>query len=488
MDGMVCSVRYGVNTFCLISNIFIIIRYENGKGEILNIKTQDFQALRASDFSDTQFFAHLSQGSTFFHKKEYAQAISEWQEAAKIHPDFNGIAVLSGASSFRSKLSDVPLLGLLYALFSTAQTGVATVNNEFIHKEVFFKEGWIISARTSKSEERLGNFLRRDDIASSFDLEAVVAEAKKSGEKLGTFLTKGGLLTKKELLEFLDFQVKEIVADLFTWTDGDFFFEKQKVSEEDIVVSYTPLDLALFAARRALDFTTFRKMIPNNKIIFRIPPYIERDKVRFMEQLDANEKFIFSLIDGSRNVDQLIKFSGDEEISVINILYRLVLMGLIKKSRDIGTYEDKEFAEISRFLRTFLEVVRLVVTALRKELGVRTKGIVDKAIEQMSVDYGKLFSGIALSKELPPDENKILKNISLYYPEPSDRPIFIDGFYTLIKNLLQESVNILGIPMAKGLIAEIGRIRWDIYRFYTDSPIKRKVLEAFDKIVVLYSK
>jgi hypothetical protein len=451
-------------------------------------KGQDFQALRASDFPDTQFFQHLSKGSTFFHKKEYAQAISEWQEAAKLRPDFSEMTILFEASSFRSRLSDVPLLGLLFALFSTAQTGVAEVHNEFSHKEVFFKEGWIVFARTSKSEERLGNFLRREDLAASFDLEAVVAQAKKSGEKLGAFLVKGGLLTKKELLEFLDFQAKEIICDLFSWTEGEFFFQRQGVTEEDIIVSYTPLDIALFAARRALDFSTFRRMIPNNKIIFRIPPYIESEKARFMEELDTNERFIFSLVDGNRNVEQLIKFSGDEEISVINILYRLVLMGLIKKSRDIGTYEDKEFAEISRFLRTFLEVVRLVLDALKKELGARTTVVVDKAMEQMSVRFGKLFSGVALSQELPPDESKILKNISLYYPEPSDRPIFVDGFYTLIKNLLQESVNILGIPMAKRLIAEIGRIRWDIYRFYTDSPMKRKVLEAFDKIVVQYPK
>jgi hypothetical protein len=229
-------------------------------------------------------------------------------------------------------------------------------------------------------------------------------------------------------------------------------------------------------------------MIPNNKIIFRVPPYVERDKASIMDDLDANEKFIFSLIDGNRNVDQLIKFSGDEEISVINILYRLVLMGLIKKSRDIGTYEDKEFAEISRSLRTFLEVFRLLLDDLRKELGARSKGVVDKALHQLLPEYSKLFIGVTLTKALPQDENTILKNISLYYPEPSDRLIFIDGFYDLIKSILQEMVSILGMPLTKRVIAEIGRIRWDIYRFYTDSAVKREMLETFDKIAALYPK
>jgi hypothetical protein len=449
---------------------------------------QELQALRSSDFPDAMFFQHLSLGTKNFHNKEYEKAISEWQEAAKLRPDFSEITTLLETSSFRSKLDDIPLLGLLYILFSYAFTGVASVHSDDTQKEVFFKEGWIVFARTTRSEERLGNFLSRRESLASFDMEDIVTQAKESGEKLGTFLVKGGLLSEKELLELLDFQVKEILADLFSWNEGEFFFEQGEVSEDDVVVSYTPLDIALFSARRALDFSTFRRMIPNNKVIFRIPPYIENDKTRVMEELDANERFIFSLIDGNRNVDQLIKFSGDEEISVINILYRLVLMGLIKKTKDIGTYEDKEFAEVSRFLRTFLEVFKLVLDGLKKELGARSKGVIDKAMEQLTVDYGKLFQGVVIDKILPPDENKILKNIFLYYPDPSDREIFIDGFYTLIKNILQEMASILGMPLTKRMVAEIGRIRWDIYRFYTDSPMKRKVLENFDKIVAQYPK
>jgi hypothetical protein len=455
----------------------------------LNIKEgQDFIALRSSDFPDSPFFLHLTDGTRFFQQKEYEKAIGEWQEAAKLRPDFAELMPLLATTSFRSSLHDVPLLGLLYVLFSKALTGVAGVQGEYAQKQVLFKEGWIVFARTSQSEERLGNFLIQRDRLSPTNLEHLASRAKEAGEKLGAFLLRAGLLTQKELLELLDFQIKEILADLFTWTDGEFFFEKQEVPEDDVVVSYTPLDIALFTARRGLDFTTFRRMIPNNKIIFRVPPYVERDKASIMDDLDANEKFIFSLIDGNRNVDQLIKFSGDEEISVINILYRLVLMGLIKKSRDIGTYEDKEFAEISRSLRTFLEVFRLLLDDLRKELGARSKGVVDKALHQLLPEYSKLFIGVTLTKALPQDENTILKNISLYYPEPSDRLIFIDGFYDLIKSILQEMVSILGMPLTKRVIAEIGRIRWDIYRFYTDSAVKREMLETFDKIAALYPK
>jgi hypothetical protein len=449
---------------------------------------RQFQALKSSDFPATKFFMHLSSGTKFFRNTEFEKAISEWEEASKLRPDSLRIKRMPGSVFFRSSLEDVPLVGLLYAVSSNAKTGVAIVRSEFAFKEIFFKEGWIVFARTTKSDERIGNFLVKRGLISTSNLERMVIKAKNEGIKLGRFLIMKGLLSEKELRELLEFQIKEILCDLFGWKEGEFYFAEKEVDDEDIVLSYTPLDLALIAARRALDFSAFRKMIPHNKVIFRIPPYIDNEKAQVMEKLDANEKFIFSLIDGNRNIDQLVKFSGNDEISTINILYRLVLMGLIKKSKDIGTYEDTEFKEISRFLRTFLEIFRLVESNLSREVGMKAKEVLEKAREGLREDCRKVFHGIPMDGEVTLDANKILKNISLYYPDPSERLIFVDGFYEVITNILEEMSRILGMTLTKRVISDIDKIRLDIFRFYADSPIKRKVLGVLDKIVAQFSK
>lgn len=429
---------------------------------------------------------HLSNGTKYFRNKEFEKAISEWEEAGKLRPDSIRFKRMPGSVLFRSSLDDIPLVGLLYVVSSNAQTGVGIVRSEYAFKEIFFKEGWVVFARTTKSEERIGNFMTKRGLISPSNLDRMAVMAKRDGVKLGRFLVTKGLLSEKELHELLDFQIKEILCDLFSWKEGEFYFAEKEVAEEDVVVSYTPLDLALLAARRALDFSTFRKMIPHNKVIFRIPPYIERDMAGIMEKLDANEKFIFSLIDGRRNIDQLIKFSGNDEISTINILYRLVLMGLTKKSRDIGTYEDTEFKEIYRFLRTFLEVFRLVVDDLSKELGQKAKEVLDKAREGLAEEYRNIFHGIPIERDVPLDANKILKNIALYYPSPSERLIFIDGFYEFVFNILQEMNRILGMAMTKKVISDIDKVRLDIFRYYSDSPLKRKVLGVLEKIVAQF--
>jgi hypothetical protein len=448
----------------------------------------DAQTFRSSDFPATEFFLHLSEGTKFFRDREFEKAISEWEEAAKMRPDYESTMRILGSVSYQGSLDDFPLVGLFYAISSNFQTGVAIIRSDHIHKEVYFKEGWIVFARTNKSEERLGNLLVKRSLVSQSQVEKMAVLAKKKGVKLGRCLVDNGLLLKKELREVLDFQIKEILCDLFSWKEGEFYFVEKEVEEEDAVVNYTPLDIALFAARRALDFSAFLKMVPHYQVIFHIPPYIERAKTKIVEELDANETFIFSLIDGKRNIDQLIKFSGDDELSTVNILHRLLLMGLIKKSEDSGTtYEDTEFKELSQFLKTLVEVLKLVVGELRRELGAMGEEALERAKKSLGEDYRRIFHGISPEVDISADTNKILKNISVNYPSPSDRLIFIKGFHELIGNILQEIRQILGIPLTKKVIAEIAKVRGDVSKFCVDSPAKTKVLDALDTLVAQFS-
>jgi hypothetical protein len=448
---------------------------------------KDIRSLHSSDFPATEFFLHLATGTKFFRNKEFEKAISEWEEASRMRPDAESTMRFLGGVSYQGNLDDVPLVGLFYAISSSCQTGVAVVQRDEIRKEVLFKGGWIVSAGTNKSEERLGNFLVKRKLVSQSQVEEMVAQAKKKGVKLGTCLVDNGLLLRKELRELLDLQIKEILCDLFSWTEGEFHFFEREVGEDDVLVNYTPLDIALFAARRALDFSTFREIIPHNKVIVHIQPSIENDKAKIMEELDANENFIFSLIDGKRNIDQLIKFSGDDEIFTLNILHRLLLMGLIGKSRDIGIYEDTEFKELSRLLNTLLGIVKLAIDELRKELGMMTEELLERARATLPGDYGKMFNGISLNEDISVDVNKILKNISIGYPGLSDRLMFIDAFHELMRHILQDISNILGMPLTKAVIFEIAKVREDISRFYSDAHAKSRVLDVLDKLVAQFS-
>jgi len=113
--------------------------------------------------------------------------------------------------------------------------------------------------------------------------------------------------------------------------------------------------------------------------------------------------------------------------------------------------------------------------------------VLERSRESLQDGYGKIFQGISQEGDITIDTNKILKNISLKHPNPSGRLIFIEGFQGLLCNILGEMRHILGLPLTKKVVSEIGKVRADISRFYADSPTKGKVLDALDKIAAQFS-
>ena len=97
--------------------------------------------------------------------------------------------------------------------------------------------------------------------------------------------------------------------------------------------------------------------------------------------------------------------------------------------------------------------------------------------------FSPLPEGMSLDGDFALDTNKILKNISFNYPDPADRLVFVDAFHGLISYILQEMHHILGSPVTKTVVAEIGKTREYIARFFPASAAKSRVVEALDKLL-----
>ena len=176
----------------------------------------DSHLLRYADFPPTKFLTHLVDGTMFFHNKEFDNAITEWERATRLQLDAKSIRKMPGNTSFQSSLDDVPLVGLLYALCFNAQTGVAIIRQEYAYTEVLFKEGLVVFARTSKSEDKLGKFLLKSGLISPSRLEEMATQAKREGVKLGRFLVRQGLFSQEEMHEVLESQIKDILCNPFS--------------------------------------------------------------------------------------------------------------------------------------------------------------------------------------------------------------------------------------------------------------------------------
>ncbi len=445
------------------------------------------QVLRRHDFPNNVFFKHLQKGTAFYQNRNFGRAIEEWVAASRIHYEEPiDLKKVDGRIFSGSVIEEVPFIFFLYAIHINKITGLSLIKNEHVTKKLLFKKGTLIATASTKKEERIGRSILKRGNISPQKMEKLLTEAKSKGKKIGRYLIEKKLISENVLNELLSLQIDEMLSDIFFWPKGEFYVVETPLKEEEIV-RYAPLKIACMAARRGFNFADFRKEIPNNKAVFRPSPYAEEEKKEIMKKLNANYHFIFSLIDGARNIEQLIRFSGADEVSVVDILYRLNGMGLIRKTKEVVEYEDKEFIEVSKILEVLFEVFTLITTELQNEIGVRGKEIIETSLKELKPDHQKIFIDVSLDDPERLDKNAILRNIAFHFPSPDQRPIFIDAFLGLFLKILDELKRFLGMGLTKDTSQRISRIISNIEIFSMNTTMKKRLLEILNVIANKYA-
>jgi hypothetical protein len=236
------------------------------------------------------------------------------------------------------------------------------------------------------------------------------------------------------------------------------------------------------ATDKGLSLEEFRSKIPNRKLIFRPSPYAETRQEKIQQQLTDTNKFIFSLIDGTRNIEQLARFSGIDENSVIETLHQLNAAGMIRQSQEIIEYEDKQYNEISNILETLLEIYSYLLHLLVAELGRRSRDVVQRALITLNKRHRAMFEDIPLENPDRVRKEMVLKNMAYYYPESAQRYLFIEAFCELIGNLRAEIHRYLGGKFASDATVKIQTEIKNIERYAKETAMRSHLLETFDRL------
>jgi len=127
-------------------------------------------------------------------------------------------------------------------------------------------------------------------------------------------------------------QIEEAVYYLFTWTSGTFNFEAGvKPEREDFLVRISPEALLLEGARRVDEWSLIEKKIPSFDLIFSVDQHHISQSA---PTLSAEQQRLLPLIDGTRDVRQVIDESGLVEFEVGKALFGLITAGFAHR---VGT-------------------------------------------------------------------------------------------------------------------------------------------------------
>ena len=235
--------------------------------------------------------------------------------------------------AIKGSLKEASLPDVIQLLFLGRRTGCLALADRQNFGTIYFDEGQIIYAAIVNRRDRLGDILVRSGRITADQLrDAVDRQDDDREHKLGEILVEMGALPRADLEQYIRLQIEEAVYYLFTWTSGTFNFEAGvRPEREDFLVRINPEFLLLEGARRVDEWSLIEKKIPSFDLIFQVDPSHIGDSC---PELTDEQRQLVSLLDGSRDVQQLVDETGLVEFEVGKALFGLITAGF---ARRVGT-------------------------------------------------------------------------------------------------------------------------------------------------------
>ncbi len=232
--------------------------------------------------------------------------------------------------AIKGSLKEASLADVLQLLALGQKTGCLTVTDRTNLGYIYFDRGRITYASIVNRMDRLGDILLKSGRISLDALQAgIKRQSGQRDERLGEILVQQGAISREEIGHFMRMQIEEAVYFLFTWNQGTFTFESDvQPNEHDHQVSINPESLLLEGARRVDEWSLIEKKVSSLDLIFEL----ERERLGGSNvNLTPEQQRLLPLINGQRDVNQLVEDSGLVEFDVGKALYGLITAGFLRR-------------------------------------------------------------------------------------------------------------------------------------------------------------
>jgi tetratricopeptide (TPR) repeat protein len=233
--------------------------------------------------------------------------------------------------AIKGSLKEASLPDVIQLLTLGRRSGCLAVADRENFGYIYFDEGRITYASIVNRRDRLGDMLVKNGRISAAQLDEAIARQSTDRErKIGEILVETGALPRTELEDYIRLQIEEAVYYLFTWSSGTFNFDAGvRPERQDFLVQINPESLLLEGARRVDEWSLISKKIPSFDLIFTVDrSHMDATDVT----LSAAQQRLLGLLDGSRDVQQVVEDSGMVEFEAGKALYGLITAGFAHRT------------------------------------------------------------------------------------------------------------------------------------------------------------
>lgn len=250
--------------------------------------------------------------------------------------------------ALKGNLKDFNLTEIFQLISMGKKSGALVITAGEVSSTIYFRGGGIYAAysgwKAAPFEERLSKVLKN----SPDEIKKISQEAAKSGIKLGEYLIAKKMISQEDLKGLLSEHLADSLFDVFTWQEGDFFFEANKEDTEfDIGVMVDVSGLMSVTEKRLEEWRKVKEKIPSLDLVFVISlKPVEAGKDIVLKPLEWKALYF---LDGQNDVRSLSEKMGLSEFETCRVLYRLVAESLVeptsKKKAEVITLKQPVPAE-----------------------------------------------------------------------------------------------------------------------------------------------
>ncbi len=237
---------------------------------------------------------------------------------------------------FRGDLATTPFAEVLQTVHHYKVPGVVSVSRQGVTKKIYIWKGDVIFASSTDREDSLGNFLERKGRISKADLDLSVKLllAPNETRRHGEVLVGMGLLTPKELTEWVTEQVLTVVYSVFEWPEGEVTFAVGQYRTDEIVQLSIPTRQAILAGvKQVRDVARLVNVLGPRWTVFD-PCYNPADLGDV--GLDVGEARFLQAVDGTKTFRDLVVVGPGDAAHNARLLYAFHALKLIRR-RDVGS-------------------------------------------------------------------------------------------------------------------------------------------------------
>jgi len=233
--------------------------------------------------------------------------------------------------ALKGNLRDFSTTQLLNLINLARKTGTLSLQTDGESAQMSFREGKLIYAYMgSDNGNHLAQILQNSGKLSSEQAQVIQSHAKgKSDKEIGHLLVTARRVTQNDIIQSVRQNVLDTVYKLFTWGEGLFRFDANKLPNSGYIT--IPIDLEsviMEGSRRLKEWEILQDELPDLDVALR---FTDRPDARLRNiNLTVEEWRVVSFVNPRNSIRQIAKANNLSDFEIRRIVYGMLQAGLVE--------------------------------------------------------------------------------------------------------------------------------------------------------------